>query len=163
MALNFPNSPAIGQSVGSGGITWIWNGTSWKAFGQNASNLPTRQTVTFGGGIAPQTGAEQYDVDISCSSYTIHSVTTDSDVWVRIYIDDQSRQNDLARQINVDPAPGIGLVCEVIKNNNTQVVTPGAIGFNTGYLKRFYATVITKQTAYHTCSISVQYQPLEPA
>jgi hypothetical protein len=30
-------------------------------------------------------------------------------------------------------------------------------------LKRFYATVITKQTAYHTCSISVQYQPLEPS
>jgi len=163
MAINFPTPTSVGQTFTNGsGITWEWTGSSWKAFGQNASNLPTRQTVNFGGIVATQTGNEYYDVDINASTYTIHSVTTNSNLWVRIYIDNQSRTNDASRQINVDPAPGIGLVCEVIKDNALQVVTPGAVGYNNGYLKRFYVTVATLETSPHTASIDVVYQPLEP-
>lgn len=163
MAINFPTPQAIGETFTNGsGITWEWTGSSWKAFGQNASNLPTRQTASFGGLIGPQTGAIEYDVNILASTYTIHSVTTNSNLWVRIYIDEASRTADASRQITVDPAPGIGLVCEVIKDNALQVVTPGAIGYNNGYLKQFYASLVTLETSNHAASVDVVYQPLEP-
>lgn len=33
MAIDFPNSPTIGDSIISGSVKWTWNGTSWLATG----------------------------------------------------------------------------------------------------------------------------------
>jgi hypothetical protein len=39
MALDFPNSPANGQTYVVGGVTWTWDGTKWIA--SNAATAPT--------------------------------------------------------------------------------------------------------------------------
>ena len=31
MAINFPTSPTVGDTVTSGAVTWTWNGSSWTA------------------------------------------------------------------------------------------------------------------------------------
>ena len=33
MAIDFPNSPAIGDTYTTGGRTWQWDGTTWKSYG----------------------------------------------------------------------------------------------------------------------------------
>lgn len=31
MAIDFPNSPTVGQSFSSGALAWVWDGTKWTA------------------------------------------------------------------------------------------------------------------------------------
>lgn len=37
MAIDFPNSPTVGQIFTSGDKSWIWDGTVWKAYGASLS------------------------------------------------------------------------------------------------------------------------------
>lgn len=37
MAIDFPNSPTVGQVFTSGDKSWIWDGTVWKAYGASLS------------------------------------------------------------------------------------------------------------------------------
>ncbi len=30
-AIDFPNSPTVGQTFSAAGSTWIWNGVTWKS------------------------------------------------------------------------------------------------------------------------------------
>lgn len=40
MAMDFPNSPSVGQIFTSDNKTWIWSGTSWNALMRNTSFMP---------------------------------------------------------------------------------------------------------------------------
>ena len=50
MAINFPDTPQVGETHTESGRQWEWNGTSWRIIG-NASNytLPIASDVTLGG------------------------------------------------------------------------------------------------------------------
>ncbi len=49
-AIDFPASPSTNQTHTASGITWTWDGTSWKAQGSTTTyNLPTASTGTLGG------------------------------------------------------------------------------------------------------------------
>ena len=50
MAINFPNSPSANDQHTSGGVTWTWDGTTWKADGITSCYvLPTAAANTLGG------------------------------------------------------------------------------------------------------------------
>ena len=50
MAINFPNSPALNDQHTSAGVTWTWDGTTWKADGVTSSYvLPTAEANVKGG------------------------------------------------------------------------------------------------------------------
>ena len=51
MAINFPTSPSLNDThTTSGGITYKWDGTSWKAQGTtSAYNLPNASATILGG------------------------------------------------------------------------------------------------------------------
>ena len=53
--------------------------------------------------------------------------------WCRIYSSSQARTNDLNRNVGEDPAPGSGVIAEVITTgqNQEQVITPFTLGGNT--------------------------------
>ena len=49
-AIDFPASPSTNQTHTASGITWTWDGTSWKAQGSTTTyTLPTASTGTLGG------------------------------------------------------------------------------------------------------------------
>jgi hypothetical protein len=48
-AIDFPNSPTVGQTFTVGEASWRWNGTVWKsATSQNVSRYTVSDTAPFG-------------------------------------------------------------------------------------------------------------------
>lgn len=65
-------------------------------------------------------------------TYALQKVSTNAAAWVVIYSDAASQTADISRSIGVDPAPGSGVIAEVITTagNLTQLITPAVVGFN---------------------------------
>ena len=64
-------------------------------------------------------------------AYSLFKIETSHESWVRVYVDDASRDADTTRSEGQDPAAGSGLIAEVRTSGaQTVLVTPGAFGFN---------------------------------
>ena len=52
--------------------------------------------------------------------------------WLRLYTDSASRAADVSRSQGVDPAPGSGVIAEVITTgiSTTQIISPFVMGGN---------------------------------
>ena len=52
--------------------------------------------------------------------------------WLRLYTDSTSRANDVSRSVGIDPAPGSGVIAEVVTTGitTTQIITPFVMGGN---------------------------------
>ena len=52
--------------------------------------------------------------------------------WLRIYTDSTSRANDASRSVGEDPAPGSGVIAEVVTTgiSTTQIISPFVMGGN---------------------------------
>lgn len=45
MPVDFPNSPVVNDQFVSGGRTWIWDGSVWKAYTQALSNATVTTAI----------------------------------------------------------------------------------------------------------------------
>ena len=66
-------------------------------------------------------------------SYALIQINLSDAAWCRIYSSSQARTNDLNRNVGEDPAPGSGVIAEVITTgqNQEQIITPFTLGGNT--------------------------------
>lgn len=63
--------------------------------------------------------------------YMMYKIQTSAAAWVRVYTDVASRTADSSRAEGVDPAPGSGVIAEVITTGaQTILLSPGTIGFS---------------------------------
>ena len=64
--------------------------------------------------------------------YVLYKITSSHEAWIRLYVDDATRQTDKDRSEGADPAPGSGVVAEVRTSaaNQEVLITPGVMGFN---------------------------------
>ena len=69
--------------------------------------------------------------------YALYKVSVNAECpycWIRLYVDDFSRQMDRYRSSGNDPQPGSGCIAEVIYNPSFSegeiLVSPGVLGFN---------------------------------
>jgi len=64
--------------------------------------------------------------------YVLYKITSSHEAWIRLYVDDATRQTDKDRSEGADPAPGSGVVAEVRTSaaNQAVLITPGVMGFN---------------------------------
>ena len=63
--------------------------------------------------------------------YVLYKIQTSHAAWVRIYTDTASRSADSGRSELTDPAPGSGVIAEVITTGaETVLISPGTIGFS---------------------------------
>jgi hypothetical protein len=65
-------------------------------------------------------------------SYALMKVGLSTAGWLRIYTDSTSRSNDISRSVGIDPAPGSGVIAEVVTTGitTTQIITPFVMGGN---------------------------------
>jgi len=64
-------------------------------------------------------------------AYTLFKITVDNEAWVRVFVDDASRDADLTRSEGQDPSPGSGVIAEVRTTGAESIlVSPGIMGFN---------------------------------
>jgi hypothetical protein len=65
-------------------------------------------------------------------SYALMKVGLSTAGWLRIYTDSTSRANDVSRSVGIDPAPGSGVIAEVVTTgiSTTQIITPFVMGGN---------------------------------
>lgn len=133
-----------------------FNGTAWVNTALNYSDLynaPSLSTVATSGdyddltnkpdSLAPsRTTASGTTTSINNNfsanltingfkTYALYKVETSESAWVTIYTDVNARSNDTSRQETTDPAPGSGIIAEVITTGaETVMLTPGTIGWN---------------------------------
>ena len=74
-------------------------------------------------------------VDLNISGYkgyVLYKITSSVEAWIRVFVDDASRQADDNRSEGTDPTPGGGVIAEVRTSGSNQsiLVTPGVMGFN---------------------------------
>jgi len=64
--------------------------------------------------------------------YVLYKITSSHEAWIRLYVDDATRQTDKDRSEGADPAPGSGVIAEVRTSaaNEEVLITPGVMGFN---------------------------------
>ena len=73
------------------------------------------------------------DLNISgYKGYVLYKITSSHEAWIRVFVDDASRQADDTRSEGTDPTPGGGVIAEVRTSgpNQSVLVTPGVMGFN---------------------------------
>jgi len=64
-------------------------------------------------------------------AYSLFKVTTSAAAWVKVYVDDTSRDADITRSEGEDPAPGSGVIAEVRTTGAESIlISPGIMGFN---------------------------------
>lgn len=145
-----------------------WNGTAWvnssDLQGSGGGTLQNRNSVSYQTTAAIASGtAGNIDVTVA-AAYALMKVSTSHAAWVTIYTSDAARTADASRTMQQDPAPGSGVLAEIITSSpSTQLITPGAFGFNdesvvtsTAYLK-----VVNLDSASQQISGSITYLQLE--
>ena len=116
---------------GASGEVLSTNGSgtlAWAAVGGGA--LGTRASVA--GTSASLANGASGDIDITgFKGYVLYKIQTSVASWVRLYTDSASRTADNSRSEGVDPAPGAGVIAEIITTGaSTILISPGAFGFN---------------------------------
>ena len=65
-------------------------------------------------------------------SYALMRVGLSTAGWLRLYTDSASRDADVSRSVGEDPAPGSGVIAEVVTTgiSTTQIISPFVMGGN---------------------------------
>ncbi len=111
--LNVELASGIATVTGSGG-------------GAQSRNIVSGVTTSI-----PNLGIGNTDI-IGQKSYALMKVGLSTTGWIRLYTDSTSRSNDVSRSVGEDPAPGSGVIAEVVTTgiSTQQMITPFAMGGN---------------------------------
>ncbi len=64
-------------------------------------------------------------------TYSLLKIQTSHAAWVRLYVSDAARTADAVRTEGVDPAPGAGVLAEVVTTGGqTILMSPGVFGWS---------------------------------
>lgn len=122
---------AIAHSHSDGAMYFAHGGNWVRLANQSEVSLQSRFTVSTTTGSLTNNATAYPNITNAAKSYLLYSIQTDRAAWVRIYSTDAARSADATRDIDVDPAPGSGVLAEVITTQATTIeMTPATMGFN---------------------------------
>ena len=94
------------------------------------STVPQIQDLTGTTGSVADNNTTELNIT-GYKAYALFKITVDTEAWVRVYVDDASRDADLTRSEGQDPNPGSGVIAEVRTSGAESILTsPGIMGFN---------------------------------
>ncbi len=115
-----------GIKVGSG-LSIDGNGVLTATGG---SSVPSIQDLSGTTAALAADGTSELNIT-GYKAYSLFKVTTDAEAWVRVYVDDASRDADSTRSEGEDPTPGSGVISEVRTSGAQSIlISPGIMGFN---------------------------------
>ena len=135
--------------------------------GLATAGLAKQKTRTIVSGATTAIGNSAIgNVDIEgFKSYNLMKVGLSTAGWLRLYTDSTSRANDASRSIGIDPAPGIGVIAEVVTTgiSTTQIISPFVAGGNLDEpaTNTIYASVMNLTGQTSTISIDLTLLQLE--
>lgn len=97
-------------------------------------------------------------------TYALMKIETSHAAWVTVYTDVNSRSNDTSRSETTDPAPGSGVIAEVITTGaETVLFTPGTIGWNDDATPstNLYLKVVNKSGSAAAITVTLTLLQLE--
>ena len=115
-----------GIKVGSG-LSIDGNGVLTATGGSTVPSIQdlSGTTVSIGADVTTDLNITGY------KAYSLFKITTDAEAWVRVYVDDASRDADNTRSEGEDPTPGSGVISEVRTSGAQSIlISPGIMGFN---------------------------------
>ncbi len=123
------------------------------------STTPSITDLSGQTGILTQNGG-QGDLNISgYKGYVLYKITSTHEAWIRIYVDDASRQADDMRSEGTDPTPGGGVIAEVRTSglNQSVLLTPGVMGFNNDNPRTttMYTSVVNRSSVTTAVTITL--------
>ena len=97
----------------------------------SGGSLQSRTTVTGVTTSIANNGIGNTDIT-GFKSYALLKVGLSTAGWLRLYTDSTSRANDVSRSVGEDPAPGSGVIAEVVTTgiSTTQIISPFVMGGN---------------------------------
>lgn len=168
----FSASPAAGitnTKITNWDTSFSWGNHATQGYIKGLPSRTTASAQTTGTLTAAATaGAAGGSANLTITaakSYSLFKIVTSSPAWVTIYCDSASRTNDSTRNIGSDPAPGSGIIAEVITTTGglTQIITPGTIGWNNDATPstNVYIKVTNTDTTAQQITVTLTYLKLE--
>lgn len=145
-------TPQVGQTL-------KWNGTNW-----SPSDSAGGRSSVFASTSSIVDGASENITIVGFKSYSLLKIQTSAAAWVTLYSDTGSRLTDASRLENTDPAPGAGIIAEVIHTApQTTIITPGTIGWNNDTIPstNIYAKVVNKSGSTAAITVTLTVLQLE--
>jgi len=142
-----------GIKVGSG-LSIDGNGVLTATGGSTVPSIQdlSGTTVSIGADVTTDLNITGY------KAYSLFKITTDAEAWVRIYVDDASRDADATRSEGEDPTPGSGVISEVRTSGAQSVlISPGIMGFNNDNPRTdiIYMSVTNRSGAATTITVTL--------
>ena len=145
------SSTASGQVLSFDGSNWV-----------NADAPSVRKVISY---TATSLSTDTSGIDFSFTTpktYALLEIEVSHACWVTLYSDTASRTADATRLETVDPIPGSGVLSEVITAGATaQLITPGAICFNSSGSNITYAKLVNKSGSTVNLQVQLTLVPIE--
>ncbi len=125
---------------------------------QGGTTVPSIDDLTgTTSSLAPDTAGE---LNITgYKGYVLYKITSSHESWIKVYVDDASRDADLTRSEGQDPAPGSGVLAEVRTAGPSEsvLITPGVMGFNNDDPRtdQIYVSVTNRSNAAAAVTITL--------
>lgn len=155
---NIPNSSLVNSSI-------TINGTA-VSLGGSITTTTSRTTASENTATAIAPGdIANLTISNVAKTYCLLKIQTSHAAWITVYTDIASRTADASRLETEEPAPGSGVIAEIITTGaTTQILTPGIFGFNneSPVNDNVYVKLVSKEssgTATHT--VTLHYLQLE--
>ena len=148
--LNFVGSGVVASGTGAVKTITIAGG------GGSLASRTTKSATT-----ASLNAAASGDLSITAfKAYNLLKIAIDHPAWVRLYVDSASRTSDASRAEGTDPAPGSGVIAEVLTSTagaSTFLMSPGVIGWNNDGTPSttVYAKVINKDSQARAITVTL--------
>ena len=148
--LNFVGSGVVASGTGAVKTITIAGG------GGSLASRTTKSATT-----ASLNAAASGDLSITAfKAYNLLKIAIDHPAWVRLYVDSASRTSDASRAEGTDPAPGSGVIAEVLTSTagaSTFLMSPGVIGWNNDGTPSttVYAKVTNKDSSARAITVTL--------